>query len=90
MYTLTFRTLHNYSPAATGIEIPITLGLNGSRAVRLLANVDTGASFCTFQREYAEHLGIDVESGLQQRVATAAGAFDAYGHRVVLSCLDWE
>jgi hypothetical protein len=52
--------------------------------------VDTGASFCIFQRNYAEELGIDVESGLRQVVGTPTGRFEAYGHTLKLVCLDWE
>ncbi len=90
MQTLTFRSTYNYSGSAVGIEIPISLRVDTGRTVRLLAKVDTGASFCIFQRDYAEQLGIDVESGTHERVITAAGSFDAYGHRLMLSCLDWE
>jgi len=90
MQTLTFLSTYTYSSSASGIEIPISLRVGTERAVRLLAKVDTGASFCIFQRDYAEQLGIEVESGIHERVTTAAGSFDAYGHRLMLSCLDWE
>ena len=89
MQTLTFQKTHAY-PAAAGIEIPISLHVGNGRPVRLLANVDTGASFCIFQRQYAEQLGIVVESGVRQSVGTAAGSFDAYGHGLKMSCLGWE
>lgn len=56
-----------------------------------MAKVDTGASFCIFQRDYAEQVGItSVESGVYQPVSTATGSFDAYGHALVIGCLDWE
>jgi hypothetical protein len=70
--------------------VPIRLRLGGSRSVRLVAKVDTGASFCIFPREYAEQLGLTVESGHHQVIATAAGRFDAYGHTLTLCCFDWE
>jgi hypothetical protein len=54
------------------------------------AKVDTGASFCIFQREYAEQLGICIEDGQHIEVSTATGRFSVYGHTVILSCLDWE
>jgi Aspartyl protease len=88
--TLTFRSKYNYSNASTGIEVPISLGLGDARFVRLLAKVDTGASFCIFPREYAEELGLNVEGGHHQVVGTAAGRFDAYGHTLTLGCFDWE
>ena len=90
MRTLTFQSTYDYSASASGIEIPVILRVGTDRTVRLLANVDTGSSFCIFQRDYAEQLGIEVENGLHQPITTAAGAFDAYGHHVMLSCLDWE
>ncbi len=64
-------------------------GVNG-RAVRLLAKVDTGASFCIFARAYAEQLGVEVESGSPVRVGTVTGACHVYGHPVTMSCLGWE
>lgn len=70
--------------------MPISLRVGADRAVRLFAKVDTGASFCIFPREYAEQLGLYVEGGHHQVVATAAGQFDAYGHTVTLCCFDWE
>jgi hypothetical protein len=89
--TLAFRSKYNYSRSAAGIEVPVALrNVDGGRSVRFLAKVDTGASFCIFQRDYAEQLGIDVERGELQVVGTATGHFDVYGHQLTLSCLDWE
>jgi hypothetical protein len=58
--------------------------------VRLPAKVDTGATCCIFQRDYAEQLGIEVECGEYREFQTATGVFRAYGHTVKLACLDWE
>ena len=88
--TLTFASKYNYSDAIAGIEVPISLTAGDGRSVRLLAKVDTGASFCIFKREYAEQLGLRVESGQHQVLATATGRFDAYGHTLNLRCFDWE
>jgi len=89
--TLTFRSRHDYSSSVVGIDIPVGLKIGDGRSVRLLAKVDTGAANCIFQRDYAEQLGIDVESGERKTFGTAVGSrFDAYGHTVTLSCLDWE
>jgi hypothetical protein len=87
--TLTFAVRHPYSASAAGIEIPIGLK-NEARRVRFLAKVDTGAADCIFQRDYAEQLGINVESGSHKTFHTATGSLDAYGHIVLLSCFDWE
>lgn len=89
--TLTFRSKFDYSNAREGIEVEIALAVDGARTVRLRAKVDTGASFCIFQREYAEQLGIEVERGQHQEVRTAnGGSFSVYGHMVTLFCLDWQ
>jgi hypothetical protein len=72
-----------------GIEIPITI-MAGNREVSLLAKVDTGALSCIFQREHAEALELDVESGEPQRFVTATGAFATYGHTVRLSSCDFD
>jgi len=89
MPTIRFRSSYDYSASRLGIEVPITLAAKG-REVRLLAKVDTGASFCIFARAYAEQLGVEVESGSPVRVGTVTGAFDAYGHPITMSCLGWE
>ena len=87
---LSFRRTHNYSLSnREGIQVPVELEFNG-RAVRLLAKVDTGASFCIFQRAYAEQLGIAVESGQRTVVSTANSSFDVYGHEVTVSCFEWQ
>lgn len=50
--------------------------------------VDTGAEFCLFQRDYADELGLDIESGRAIRLSTLTGSFVAYGHRVVIQTFD--
>ncbi len=86
---LTFRRAHDYSFSREGIQVPVALALNG-KTVQLLANLDTGASFCIFQREYAEQLGIAVESGERAVVSTANSSFDVYGHELTMSCFEWQ
>jgi hypothetical protein len=54
------------------------------------ARVDTGASFCIFQRRHAERVGIVVESGVPTRISTVTGGFVAYAHRVALGVLGIE
>ena len=87
---LNFRYTHDYSLFnREGIQVPVELALQG-RVVRLLAKVDTGASFCIFQREYAEQLGIAVEDGQHTVVSTANSSFDVYGHELTMSCFEWQ
>jgi hypothetical protein len=88
-YQLEFRLLHNYDPGKSGIAVPITLRA-GATSVALNAKVDTGATYCIFQRLYGEHLGLDIERGHQQLIATPTGSFVAYGHEVSLSVLEFE
>lgn len=88
--TLTFQQTHDYSSQARdGITIPIELTV-GQRVVRLHAKLDTGASFCIFERDYAEELRLNVESGRQVTVRTANSEFQVYGHGVTITCLDWQ
>jgi hypothetical protein len=54
------------------------------------AKVDTGASYCIFERTHGEVLGLDIEGGTPQIFGTAAGSFLAYGHEVTLSVLGIE
>ena len=88
--TVSFRNRIQYPATGSGIEVSIGIKVDDKRAVRLTAKVDTGADFCIFKREYAEALGIDVETGELKRFETATAPFDAYGHTVTLSCLDWN
>lgn len=87
MYQVSYRIKHEYPARLSGIEVPVDL-FNGDASVRLMAKIDTGASFCIFQKDFAEELGIEVTSGLYQAVATANGRFDTYGHNLDLICLE--
>src|SRR5436305_839739 len=78
-HTLTFSLKHNYDSTKTGITVPVELS-NGSNIVQVDARLDTGASFCIFERTYAEMLGLSVESGSEAFVSTANGTFQVFGH----------
>lgn len=86
MYQLTFDILHRYGLGSAGIEVPVELSQGRSR-VAFPAKVDTGASYCIFQREHGEALGLNVEAGIRERVATVTGSFPVYGHEVRLFVL---
>jgi hypothetical protein len=45
---------------------------------------------CVFARLHGEELGLDIEHGSRQEIATVMGNFVAYGHTVGLSVLDLE
>lgn len=90
MPALDFSIRHAYSPLSVGIEVPIILSSGAEHQARLRAKVDTGASFCVFQRDYAEQLGLDPEAGERLSISTAVGSFEAYGHLVTLACMEWQ
>ena len=85
-HTLTFDTLHNYDAGVDGISLTVELQSGTARA-RVLAKLDTGASFCIFQREHGEALGLDIEGGTPQRFGAATGSFLTYGHELTLISL---
>lgn len=88
-YELSFNKSFIYDNKKKGISLPISLKLAGQIAF-LEAKIDTGASCCIFERKYGEDLGIDIESGIEQKVETVTGIFIAYGHDVTISTLDYE
>jgi len=73
-------------------EVTAELTLSGvsSTPVSVKAKVDTGSKFCVFQPGYAALLGLILESGVKQRIRTAAGSFIAYGHEVTLAISNME
>jgi predicted aspartyl protease len=89
VHLLEFDTLHDYGADKESIEISVTLRF-GERSVTFPAQLDTGATFCVFERSYAETLGLPVESGMPLRFSTAMGSFDAYGHTVALETLGYS
>ena len=86
---LDFRISHTYNDRDDGIAIPVRL-IFGERDVRFTAIVDTGSTFCVFERIFAESLGLDIEAGDRQEFRTAAGRFVAFGHELTLSTLGLE
>ena len=88
MPKLNFRIEYQYKDER-GILLPVALRYAG-RESNFFARLDTGASFCIFQRLHAETLGIAVESGLPARISTVTGGFLAYAHQVALGVLGIE
>jgi predicted aspartyl protease len=87
--TFTFESAHFYDTAKSGIEIGILLHC-GERHARVNAKLDTGSSFCVFERAVAKALEIDVEGGSLMFISTATGQFKAYGHWVTIETLGYE
>ena len=88
-FELSFERLVRYDPGEPGITVETTLRfLNAS--VSLPAKVDTGSTYCIFQRIHGENLGLNIESGLEQPIGTATGRFLTYGHEVTLAVGGFE
>jgi hypothetical protein len=87
-HSLNFDVEHDYS-GADGISVLVTLG-HGQDKVSFDADVDTGSTFCIFNRGHAETLGRNVESENPTRFKTVTGSFDAYGHTVTLETLGYS
>jgi hypothetical protein len=85
-HELRFDTEYAYPTGDVGILVPVRLSL-GDQFIDFDARLDTGASFCIFNRAYGETLGLNIEAGEPVLVGTATGAFDARGHTLTLTTL---
>lgn len=88
-YTFNFLNRHSYDTTRTGITVPVEL-VHGPNVVQVDAKLDTGASFCIFERTYADMLGLDVEDGEPETVSTATGGFRVFGHRLSVTALGFQ
>ncbi len=83
METVSFDEIYFYDTLKVGITVSVILS-SAEDFVDFEAKIDTGASFCVFERKQAERLNLDVESGDHLRISTATGSFEAYGHEISL------
>lgn len=81
-----FDAVHRYSRFEHGITVR-TLLRCGDVEVLADSKIDTGSSFCIFERHLGESLGLNIEDGLSILIGTATGAFRAYGHEVEMETL---
>ncbi len=88
-YSQVYSYQHLYS-SASGITLPVTVTSGSGQWLNLTGVVDTGSPICVWRRDYAVYLGLDLFSGLPQRVDTAAGSFTAYGHEVIIQLFDYQ
>lgn len=88
-HILEFEKLILYDAAEAGIPLDVEIRL-GNLSSTFEAKLDTGSSFCVFQRQYAEELGISIETGLAGMVGTATGSFPVFGHQVTLRIEGYE
>ncbi len=87
--TIEFDKTHFYSMFDTGITVSVNL-FYGGKDVELDAKIDTGSTFCVFQRLHGELLGLDIESGIAVNIGTATGSFRAFGHELTLNVFGIE
>ena len=79
--SIEFDLLHQYSLVAEGITVPFKLQY-GSLITTFDAKVDTGSTYCVFERGNGEALGIEIEKVLPILMGTATGTFKAFGHEL--------
>jgi hypothetical protein len=82
-FPLTFRDHRKYHTRDGKPSVQAILSFGPNR-VECVAYIDTGATVCLFQRELADDLEIDVESGTLIRLSTLTGSLLAYGHELTL------
>ncbi len=87
--SLEFEKTYDYSLYEIGITVPVRLRY-AEIDVEFAAKIDTGSTYCIFQRLHGELLGFDIESGISTTIGTATGTFRAFGHELTLSVLGIE
>lgn len=88
-YGFAFLSKHFYDTTKTGITVPVEL-IHGSNVVQVDAKLDTGASFCIFERTYGEVLGLNIESSAPEIVSTANSTIQVFGHWLTVIALDFQ
>ena len=89
METIEFVEVYKYDTMLVGITVPVVL-FNDEESSVFKAKIDTGSSFCIFERKNGERLGIEIESGEEIRISTATDYFTAYGHELTMFVLGIE
>ncbi len=89
METIEFGETYKYDTILVGITVPVTL-FDGVESSAFKAKIDTGSSFCIFERKNGERLGLNIESGEEIRISTATDDFTAYGHELTMFVLGIE
>lgn len=88
-HDLRFEKLIRYDTGLAGIAVQVEMRV-GSRIAKCDAKLDTGATFCLFERRIGESLGIDIESGNSKVIATVNSRFRVFGHYVTLNTEGFE
>jgi len=87
--TVEFDKTYLYNIYDVGITVSVQL-FYAEKDVEFDAKIDTGSTFCVFQRLHGELLGLEIENGTPVDISTATGSFRAYGHELTLSVLGIE
>lgn len=89
IHILEFEKFMRCDSGKSGISINIELRLNQS-STAFEAKIDTGSTYCIFERKRGEKLGVEIETGLRERISTASGSFWTFAHQLTLSFEDYE
>lgn len=89
IHHLKFEKLVRYDSGKSGISLTVELRL-GKDSTTFEAKVDTGSTYCIFERVHGEKLGIKIETGLRERIGTASGYFWAFAHQITLIVEDYK
>ncbi len=71
MHTLTFDEKVKYPDDKQGTNLDVIISKQTDNPVSATVKLDTGSTFCIFQRFYADLLGIEVEKGESKSIRTA-------------------
>lgn len=85
--SIEFDVVYKYNLHSVGITVPAMLSF-GDKTAEIDAKIDTGSTYCVFQRLHGELLDIEIESGLRIEIGTPVGSFSAFGHELTLTVLD--
>jgi len=89
MHKLEFEKLIDYDAGLDGISLNVELRL-GENSTNFVAKIDTGSTFCVFQRAHGAALGLDIEKGFLRRISTAVGSFSAHAHGITIVTNEFE
>lgn len=89
IHHLEFEKLVPYDSGKSGISINVELRL-GKSSTAFEAKIDTGSTYCIFQRIHGERLDIKIETGLRERISAASGSFWAFAHQLTLAVEGYE
>lgn len=71
-HRLDFEHLIGYDAGESGITVNTTLKFSDT-SVSFPAKIDTGSSFCIFERKYCEKLGLEIEQDFSKESTRQTG-----------------